>query len=245
MGVGAASRACVGPGQQGTDRCRRRGVDAARRFPPNDHEAVEALAPDHPRGYPTTETSADPPPRVHRRDTSSRIQDQPAQWCILYPLGISYRRGTQIRRVALRIGAEHVTQAPPPAMPAQKEADVDRDASHGSRQNFAIGRHRQVQPRRHQNNLLSAMCDLTNPEGAVDIPPHGTQDLVGWGSACSSAIVPWVMAEKPTKADHAAPKGEDRLAIPLDPVEALRALLKVDPESPGAEDEPAPTRRDD
>jgi hypothetical protein len=35
----------------------------------------------------------------------------------------------------------------------------------------------------------------------------------------------------PDKRKQAPPEDEERLAIPLDPVEALRALLRVDPES--------------
>ncbi len=52
------------------------------------------------------------------------------------------------------------------------------------------------------------------------------------------------MAEHPRLQDR---DHDERVAIPLDPVEALRALLKVDPESEPVEVEPrerSPEQRD-
>jgi len=43
------------------------------------------------------------------------------------------------------------------------------------------------------------------------------------------------MPEKPAKPDQPTPKDEGRVVIPLDPEDALRALLKVDPESEPAD----------
>jgi hypothetical protein len=47
------------------------------------------------------------------------------------------------------------------------------------------------------------------------------------GDGQRSAIVRVTMPEEPQQ-----PKPEERVSIPLDPEEALRALLKVDPDAP-------------
>lgn len=59
--------------------------------------------------------------------------------------------------------------------------------------------------------------------------------------AYSGGIV-WAMPdEKPEKEPS---KLDERVAIPLDPEEALKALLKVDPEAEPVEDDPAPPHGD-